>query len=109
MAEAIQVSDVTFDNEVINSDLPALVDCWAPWCMPCNIVGPIVEEVAKDYKGKVKVCKLNVDESPTIAAKYGIRGIPTLLIFKNGKVVDQIVGVVPKEEIGSKLDNIIEK
>ena len=107
MADAIQVSDASFDNEVINSDLPALVDCWAPWCMPCNMVGPIVEEIASEYKGKVKVCKLQVDENPDCTTKYGIRSIPTLLIFKEGKVVDQIVGVVPKETISSKLDSVI--
>lgn len=111
MAEegVIQLSVDSFDQEVLNSQLPVLVDCWAPWCMPCNIVGPIVEELASEYESKVKFCKLNVGDGPAIAGRYGITGIPTLLIFKNGKVVDQIVGAAPKEQIGARLDNILNK
>jgi len=106
MAEVIELNADTFEREVIDCELPVLVDCWAPWCQPCLIVAPIVEEVAKEYQGKVKFCKLNVDENSDIAARYGIMSIPTLLIFKEGKVVDQIIGVVPKEMISEKLDKI---
>ena len=107
MAEVIELNADSFKKEVIDCELPVLVDCWAPWCQPCLIVAPIVEEVAKEYQGKVKFCKLNVDENSDIAARYGIMSIPTLLIFKEGKVVDQIIGAVPKEMISEKLDNIL--
>jgi len=106
MAEVIELNADSFEREVIDCELPVLVDCWAPWCQPCLIVAPIVEEVAKEYQGKVKFCKLNVDENSDIAARYGIMSIPTLLIFKEGKVVDQIIGAVPKEMIKEKLDKI---
>jgi len=106
MAEVIELNADSFEREVIDCELPVLVDCWAPWCQPCLIVAPIVEEVAKEYQGKVKFCKLNVDENSDIAARYGIMSIPTLLIFKEGKVVDQIIGAVPKEMISEKLDKI---
>ncbi|OIO34672.1 MAG: thioredoxin [Candidatus Omnitrophica bacterium CG1_02_41_171] len=107
MAEVIELNADSFKKEVIDCELPVLVDCWAPWCQPCLIVAPIVEELAKEYQGKVKFCKLNVDENSDIAARYGIMSIPTLLIFKEGKVVDQIIGAVPKEMISEKLDNIL--
>ncbi len=107
MAEVIELNADSFEQEVINSELPVLVDCWAPWCQPCLIVAPIVEEVADLYQGKIKFCKLNVDESRDIAIRYGIMSIPTLLIFKGGKVVDQIIGAVPKEIISEKLDNLV--
>ena len=106
MAEVIELNADSFEREVIDCELPVLVDCWAPWCQPCLIVAPIVEEVAKEYQGKVKFCKLNVDENSDIAARYGIMSIPTLLSFKEGKVVDQIIGAVPKEMIKEKLDKI---
>ncbi len=95
----IQLSDENFEREVLKSDIPALVDFWAPWCGPCRIVGPIVEELAQQYSGKLKVGKMNVDENPITPGKYGIRGIPTLIIFKNGEVLDQVVGAVPKGNI----------
>ena len=107
MAEVIELNQDGFEEEVINSELPVLVDCWAPWCQPCLMVAPIVKEVAEEYQGKVKFCKLNVDECRDIAARYGIMSIPTLLIFRGGKVVDQIIGAVPKEIISEKLDNIL--
>jgi len=106
MAEVIELNADSFKKEVIDCELPVLVDCWAPWCQPCLIVAPIVEELADEYQGKVKFCKLNVDENSDIAARYGIMSIPTLLIFKEGKVVDQIIGAVPKEMIKEKLDKI---
>ncbi|MDP8214737.1 MAG: thioredoxin [Candidatus Euphemobacter frigidus] len=99
----IKIDDANFDEQVIKSDLPVLVDIWAPWCAPCNMVAPIVEEIDGEYQGKLRVCKLNVDEGPATASRYGIRAIPTLLVFKNGQVVDQIVGVVPKESLEEKI------
>ena len=99
----VKITDGNFDQEVLKSDKPVLVDFWAQWCAPCHMIAPAVEEIAKDYDGKLKVCKLNVDEGRNTASNYGIRGIPTLLIFKNGTVVDTIVGVTPKEEIETKI------
>lgn len=101
-----QISTKSFAQEVLDSQLPVLVDCWASWCMPCLTIGPIVEELSNQYEGKVKFCKVNVDDNPDIAGRYGIMGIPTLLIFKNGELIDQIVGVAPKQQISAKLDNI---
>jgi len=107
MAEVIDLNVDSFEEEVINSELPVLVDCWAPWCQPCLIVAPIVKEIAEEYQEKVKFYKLNVDEAQEIAARYGIMSIPTLLIFKGGEVVDQIIGAVPAEMIKEKLDNVL--
>ena len=104
---ALEVTDDTFSNEVLNSELPVLVDFWAEWCGPCKMVSPIVEELSNDYNGKVKVTKLDVDSNPQTATNYGIRGIPTLLMFKDGSAVDQIVGAVPKQDIAERLDKII--
>ncbi len=101
----VHVSDKNFASEVLNSDLPVLVDFWATWCGPCRIISPIVEELAKEFIGKVKVTKLNIDESPATPGQYGVRGIPTLILFKGGKIVDQIVGAVPK----ARLKALIEK
>ncbi|NTV47218.1 MAG: thioredoxin [Chlorobiales bacterium] len=102
-AKYITATDQNFDQEVIKSDKPVLVDFWAVWCGPCRMIAPVVEELANDYDGKAVIAKLNVDENPQVSMKYGIRSIPTLLIFKNGQVVDQIVGAVPKNVIDSKL------
>ncbi len=107
MAEVMELNSGSFEEEVINSELPVLVDCWAPWCQPCLIVGPIVEEVAAEYQGKVKFCKLNVDEAQDIAMRYGIMSIPTLLMFKGKEVADQIIGAVPGEIIKEKLDKLL--
>ncbi len=99
----IIVNDANFEAEVINSELPVLIDFWAPWCGPCNMVSPIVEELADDYAGKLKVCKINVDEAPGVSRQYSIRAIPTLMVFKAGEIVDQQVGVVPKEVLVAKI------
>ena len=107
MAEVIDLNVDSFEEEVINSELPVLVDCWAPWCQPCLIVSPVVEEVAGLYQEKVKFYKLNVDEAQEIAVRYGIMSIPTLLIFKGGEVVDQIIGAVPRKLITERLDNVL--
>ena len=101
----VHVNDKTFSTEVLNSDIPVLVDFWATWCGPCRSISPIVEELAKEFSGRVKVTKLNVDESPTTPSQYGVRGIPTLILFKGGKIFDQIVGAVPK----ARLKALIEK
>ena len=103
----INVNDKNFKREVLESDSFVLVDFWAEWCMPCRMVAPTVEAIAKRYKGKLKVCKVNVDEAPNTSSEYGIMSIPTLAIFKNGKVVDKVVGVVPEAELVSKVDSHI--
>ena len=103
----VEVNGNNFQKEVLESSIPVLVDLWAPWCMPCRMISPIVEELGNDNQGKLKVCKLNTDENQNIAARYGIRGIPTLLFFKDGQEVDRIVGVTPKPIIQKKLDAIL--
>jgi len=103
---AMQFTDENFDKEVLKSDKPVLVDFWAQWCGPCQMMGPIVEELAKEVEGKYKIGKLNVDENRETAAKYGIMSIPTLMIFKGGKAVKQLVGVQAKENLKSELEKI---
>jgi thioredoxin 1 len=103
----VTFTDQNFVAEVLKSEQPVLVDFWAPWCGPCRIVGPIVEDIAKDYEGKIKVGKLNVDEHQAIAQKYGVMSIPTLAIFKNGEVVDQLIGAHPKEAIAEHLEKVL--
>ncbi|WKZ58673.1 MAG: thioredoxin [Cyclobacteriaceae bacterium] len=102
MGKTIELTDSTFD-QTIKSDKPVLVDFWAEWCGPCKMIGPVVEELAGEYEGKAVVAKLNVDENPETAAKFGIRSIPTLLVFKGGQVVDKQVGAVPKSVLAQKL------
>ncbi len=99
------VSDDSFEAEVISSDLPVLVDFWATWCGPCKAIAPMIDEIAAEYKDKIKVVKVNVDENPKTPGKFGVRGIPTLILFKGGENIDQIVGAVPK----SQLDELIKK
>lgn len=101
---AIELTDANFDELVINSDKPVLVDFWAEWCGPCRMVGPLVEEISKEYDGKAVVGKVDVDNNPGISARFGIRNIPTLLYFKGGEVVDKQVGAVPKNVLAGKLD-----
>ena len=105
MADVV-ITDQNFEEEVLKSNTPVLVDFWAPWCTPCKIVGPIVEELAKEYAGKVKVGKMNVDENQT-AGQYGIMSIPTLLIFKNGQPVESVVGAQSKDTIKQKMDSVL--
>ena len=108
MAEnLIEFTDDNFDTEVLKSNLPVLVDFWAEWCGPCKMIAPIIEEIAGDYAGKVKVGKVNVDFNNQVAMQYGIRGIPALLVFKGGAVANQIVGAVPKNNITEILDEVI--
>ena len=102
----VVITDQNFEEEVLKSNTPVLVDFWAPWCTPCKIVGPIVEELAKEYAGKVKVGKMNVDENQT-AGQYGIMSIPTLLIFKNGQPVESVVGAQSKDTIKQKMDSVL--
>jgi thioredoxin 1 len=103
-----EVTDANFEAEVVKSDLPVLVDFWAPWCAPCHMVAPVVQEVAEETQGRLKVCKCNVDQANSTAAQYGIMAIPTLLVFKGGKAVEQMVGIVPKEQLISKVREHIE-
>ncbi len=107
--DVITLNEGNFEEEVIKSSVPVLVDFWAVWCGPCSMIAPVVEEIAKDMKGKVKVGKVNVDESPGLAGRFGIRAIPTLLIFKNGELVDQIIGVQPKAAIVAALNKAAAK
>lgn len=101
---AVELTDDNFDEKVLQSDKPVLVDFWAEWCGPCRMVGPIVEELSADYDGKAVIGKVNVDENQGISMKFGIRNIPTLLIFKNGEIVDKQVGVAPKNVLAQKID-----
>jgi thioredoxin 1 len=101
---AVEITDANFEEMVMKSDKPVLVDFWAEWCGPCRMVGPVVEEISKDYAGKAVVGKVDVDNNPMISAKFGIRNIPTILFIKNGQVVDKQVGAVPKSVLSGKLD-----
>lgn len=99
----IEITDANFEQEVLKSDKPVLIDFWAVWCGPCKMVAPVVEEIANEYDGKLKVGKLDVDSNPEVSMKFGIRSIPTLMVFKGGKVVEQIIGAVPKRNLLDKL------
>ncbi|MEM6426177.1 MAG: thioredoxin [Cyanobacteria bacterium P01_H01_bin.119] len=104
---AEQVTDSTFKQEVLESAVPVLVDFWAPWCGPCRMVAPVVEEISEQYDGKVKVVKVNTDDNPSVASQYGIRSIPTLMVFKEGKRVDMVVGAVPKTTLANTLEKYL--
>jgi thioredoxin 1 len=105
---ALVLTDENFEKEVIESKEAVLVDFWAEWCGPCRMIAPTIDEISKEYTGKLKVGKVNVDENPQLSLKYGIRSIPTLMIFKEGKVVGQLIGVQPKDVIKNKIDALIE-
>jgi thioredoxin 1 len=103
----LEVTDATFEQEVLQSEQPVLVDFWAVWCGPCKAVSPIVDAIAESYAGKLKVAKMNVDQNSATPSRYGVRGIPTLLFIKGGKVIDQVVGFVPQETIEEKAKNLL--
>ena len=103
----IQVGDDNFEAEVIRSQLPVLIDFWAPWCGPCKSIAPVIEELARDYEGKLKVTKLNVDDNPITPSRYGVRGIPNLIILKGGTVKEQIVGAVPKSRLVDAIEKVL--
>ena len=107
MADVLAVTDDTFEREVLQSATPVLVDFWAPWCGPCRAIGPVVEELARDYSGKLKVVKMNVDDNPSTPNKYGVRGIPTLLLIEGGQVKEQLVGAQPKARLVSAIGNVV--
>jgi len=107
MSDLMEFTDGNFESEVLKSNQPCLVDFWAQWCGPCRMVGPIVEEIAKEYTGKIKVGKLNVDDNNKTAVQYGIMSIPSLLFFSGGKVVDQVIGAVPKKQLVQRIEKII--
>ena len=107
MSDPVTVTDDNFADEVLEAGMPVLVDFWAAWCGPCRMVAPIVEELVGEYDGRAKICKLDVDAAQKTAGEYGIRSIPTLLIFSGGKVADQVIGAVPKTQITEKLDAVL--
>jgi thioredoxin 1 len=107
MAAPLNVTSTNFETEVLQATAPVLVDFWAPWCGPCRVIGPVVEEMATQYAGKLKVGKLNVDEHPAVAQRYGITGIPALLFFKDGQVVDTVVGAVPRNVLQKHVDGVV--
>lgn len=103
----VDITDNTFDSEVLSAAGPVLVDCWAPWCGPCRMVGPVLEQLAREYAGRVKIAKLNVDENPQIASRYSIRSIPTMLLFNRGEMVNTMVGALPRQEIERRLQPLL--
>ncbi|HEY8516934.1 MAG TPA: thioredoxin [Candidatus Binatia bacterium] len=107
MSNVREVSDATFEAEVLQSDTPVLVDFWAPWCGPCRAIAPVVEELANEYAGKLKVVKINVDDNQATPSRYGVRGIPNLIVFKGGQVHEQIVGAVPKSRLAQAVQSVV--
>ena len=107
MGDVQQVSDSSFEADVLKSDLPVLIDFWAPWCGPCKQIAPVVDELAKEYDGRLKIVKMNVDDNPQTPSKYGVRGIPNLILFKAGQVRDQIIGAVPKAQLVKAINQVV--
>jgi thioredoxin 1 len=107
MADLLHVSDANFEDEIVKAELPAMVDFWAEWCGPCKMVGPTVEALAKEYEGKIKIAKMDVDENRQTPARFGIRSIPTLILFKEGKVAQTLVGALPKGDIEKELKKLL--
>ena len=107
MGDILEVTDDSFDTEIMNGELPAMVDFWAEWCGPCKMVGPVVEELASAYKGKIKIAKMDVDKNRKTPAKFGIRNIPTLILFKGGEVINTIVGAQPKKSLEEELKKLL--
>ena len=107
MAKPLTVNDDSFNSNVMENTLPVIVDFWATWCPPCRIIGPILEEIAEEYDGKIVVCKVDVDKNQSLAQKYDVRSIPTILFFKGGEIKDQVIGALPKSELVSKLEAIL--
>lgn len=105
--QPVSITDKTFSSEVLSSSGPVIVDCWAPWCGPCHMVAPVLEQLASEYSGRVKIAKLNVDENPNTASQYSIQSIPTMLFFKNGELVNQLIGALPKNEIERQLKALL--
>ncbi len=107
MADVLPVADDSFDREVLASPTPVLIDFWAPWCAPCRAIAPVVEEIAREYAGKLKVMKMNVDDNPQTPSRYGVRGIPNLILFQGGQVKEQIVGAVPKSQLLKAISTVV--
>ncbi len=107
MSNPIHVTDAEFQDKVLNSDTPVIVDFWAPWCGPCRMVAPILDELSKEYDGKIVIAKVNTDENPQWAMKFGVQGIPTMLFVKGGQLVDRMVGAAPKPSIQQRVDNML--
>ncbi|MEW6014319.1 MAG: thioredoxin [Candidatus Zixiibacteriota bacterium] len=107
MSKPVEISDGSFEAEVIKSDKPVIVDFWATWCGPCKMIAPILEEVATEYDGKLKIAKMDVDSNTKVASQYGIMSIPTLLFFKNGQLVDQVIGAIPKAQLVNRLAKVL--
>jgi thioredoxin 1 len=107
MADVLSVSDDSFEREVLQSDTPVLIDFWAPWCGPCRAIGPVVEDLAREYAGKLKVVKMNVDDNPRTPQQYGVRAIPNLLLIQDGQVKEQLLGAVPKAQLVRAIGNVV--
>ena len=107
MAQIIAVTEDSFEQTVLQNTLPVMVDFWAEWCPPCKMIGPIMEELAGEYDGTAAICKVNVDENPGLAQKYSVRSIPTILLFKDGEIKDQVIGALPKDQFKERLDKLV--